>query len=229
MLLIKQAYMIRKLKNSPPDLSQLRILHSIQRTIQEWYANRSKKVQKQTRKDEFQSSEKTRIYHHELHQKSIKRKSILKLNTDEGLLEGHNECSSFLEKTLRELLESPAELDSPSQEIVLAQVTPTISEADNKTLEEPTTLSEVYSILSSSNISAAAGTDGISGLLYKVCWKSLGIHLYDLIKDLFSHKSPTTYMRTALMVFSTKPKKGELSQTWFKKKDIHPQFRFQSL
>ena len=66
---------------------------------------------------------------------------------------------------------------------------------------------EVFSTLSASNLSAAAGTDSLLGLPYKVCWDSLGNCLTNVVKELFIDKSPTVSMRTALMVYSPKPKK----------------------
>ena len=97
--------------------------------------NTSKKIQTQTRRKEIQSSEQTRIYHHELHRKSVKRKAILKLDTEEGMKEGHSECSTFLENQVRQLLEVPADLSLNSQEILLSEVSQSITEKDNKMFE----------------------------------------------------------------------------------------------
>ena len=54
--------------------------------IEKWYCRESSKIQHQSRVQEFQSSEKTSIYHHELHKKTIKKNAILKLHTESGLL-----------------------------------------------------------------------------------------------------------------------------------------------
>ena len=64
-------------------------LKIVQAEIQLWYEQDSEKVKLQSRSDEIDSSENVRIYHHELHAKHIKRFSILKLETEKGLLEGH--------------------------------------------------------------------------------------------------------------------------------------------
>ena len=45
-------------------------------------------------------------------------------------------------------------------------------------------------------------------MLYKECWKDVGGSLCDVIRELFVSKSPTLSMRTALMIFSSKPKKA---------------------
>ena len=73
-------------------------------------------------------------------------------------------------------------------------------------LEAPPSKEEIFETLLASNLKAAAGTDGIPGLLYKVCWEDVGETLIDVIHELFRSKSPTVSMRTALMVFSSKPK-----------------------
>ena len=61
--------------------------------------------------DDYVESEKVRIFHHELHRKHLKKSSILKLTTDDLKLEGHNECSDFLEKSVSEILSGSPELD----------------------------------------------------------------------------------------------------------------------
>ena len=57
----------------------------------EWYQNESRTVVLQSRVDDVQESEKIRIYHHEQHQKSIKKTAILKLETENGLRLTFNE------------------------------------------------------------------------------------------------------------------------------------------
>ena len=77
MLLIKQTYFTDKLQAGNQDiLGQLR---ETQDRINEWYEEESNKIVIQSRIDDFQESEKVRIYHHEQHRKLIKRSSILKL------------------------------------------------------------------------------------------------------------------------------------------------------
>ena len=157
MLLIKQAYLVKKQKNASLDLQSLSALHTVKKEICEWYSNSSKKIQTQTRRNEFHESEPTRIYHHELHRQSIKRSSILKLETPDGVIEGHVKCAEYLESTVRNLLGFPAELDNKSQEELLSEVSKVITEEDNAMFEKPPTKWEVFSALSASNLSAAAG------------------------------------------------------------------------
>ena len=81
-------YLTKKMREGHTyKLSELNTVHLL---IEQWYNKESEKVQHQSRVKEFQSSEQTSIYHHELHKKMLKRTSILKLQTEEGLLEGHD-------------------------------------------------------------------------------------------------------------------------------------------
>ena len=68
-------------------------------------------------------------------------------------------------------------------------------------------MNEVFNTLSSSNLNAAAGTNGLPGLLFKECWKSLGVSLCEVIRELFVSAPPSKSMRTAIMIFSSKPNK----------------------
>ena len=107
---------------------------------------------------------------------------------------------------MRELLGKAAELDPHSQEQLFAEVPPVITQSDNSMLEALPTKSEVYETLKASNLKASAGCDGIPGLLYSECWDILGDSIVDVIHDLFTTTPPSTSMRTALMIFSAKPK-----------------------
>ena len=58
-----------------------------------------------------------------------------------------------------------------------------------------------------SNLRAAPGTDGISSLVYKERWSSMGASLSEAMIELHKGKKLTVSQRTALMVFGSKPKK----------------------
>ena len=117
----------------------------------------------------------------------MKKSMILKLDTEEeGLLEGQEACAGYLEKKVKELLDQPASLDVHSQDELLNEVTEVITNEDNAMLEKMPTKEEVEATLSSSNLSAAAGSDGIPGLLYKECWTALGDSFVEVIRELFS-------------------------------------------
>ena len=65
MLFIRQAYLMKKLQLDNCVSLQAQ-LNSTQSLICNWYEEESKKIQIQSRRDEFSPSEATRIYHHEL-------------------------------------------------------------------------------------------------------------------------------------------------------------------
>ena len=205
LLLIRQAYLTRKLQSGMSNkLGELKEVHIL---IEAWYQKESQKVQYQSRVDEFQQNEKTTLYHHELLKKTIKKSSILKLETDTGTLEGHEACANYLEKTVEDLLLHPADLDKVAQETLLKEVKVVFTEEDNKRFLTPPTKEKVRKVLYASNLMAAPGTDGIPGLLYTEHWDLLGDHLSAVMLEIFHCNPPSYSMLTSLMVFGSKPKK----------------------
>ena len=113
LLLLRQCYLAKKIQQGMKQyLGELKSVHLL---IEKWYKNKSEKIQHQTRVHEFQSNEKTTIYHHELHKRIIKRNAILKLQSENGILEGHTACASLLERSVEDLLHHPAVLDQHLQ------------------------------------------------------------------------------------------------------------------
>ena len=206
LLLVRQAYLVKKL-NSTKNVQHFVDLSVVQSKISQWYKRESKKVQDLCRKDEFQSDESTRIYHHNLHRKSIKKSSILSLETENGLIEGHKSCAEYLERKVRDLIGCPADLDMHAQQVLLNITTKVYTDNDNSTLEKLPSKEELYKTLSLSNLNASAGTDGITALVYKECWNDLGDSLLNVFTAIFLGSTPTTSMRTAKMNFCPKPKK----------------------
>ena len=151
--------------------------------------------------------EKVRIYHHDLHRKHLKRSSILKLQTEAGLLEGHEQCSSYLEQQVADLLTHPALLDPGAQEVLLGEVEKVFTAEDNAKFLTLPSLSTVKRRISNSNLLAAPGTDGIPSLLYSKCWNVMGSALTEVVQAIHTGGHPTQSMQTALMVFGSKPKK----------------------
>ena len=99
LLLLRQVYLVRKIQQGQTHrLGELKTVHLL---MEKWYVKESEKVQHQSRVREYQDNEKSSIYHHEIHKKTIKKSSILKLMTPNGLIEGHEACSSFLEKSVQ--------------------------------------------------------------------------------------------------------------------------------
>ena len=205
MLLLRQAYLAKKLQGG--DLSQYAELRCVQVQIQSWYEKESEKIILQSRSDEVSMDEKVRIYHHDLHRKHLKRSSILKLQTEAGLLEGHEQCSSYLEQQVADLLTHPALLDPGAQEVLLGEVEKVFTAEDNAKFLTLPSLSTVKRRISNSNLLAAPGTDGIPSLLYSKCWNVMGSALTEVVQAIHTGGHPTQSMQTALMVFGSKPKK----------------------
>ena len=216
LLLLRQAYLTRKLHSG--RFEKLTELKTVQLQITQWYEKSCEKVKHQARVDEISKSEKVRIYHHELHQKQIRKSSILKLETDDGLLEGHAACSNFLERAVGELLLHPAELDQAAQATLLNEVEPVFSEEDNVMLCTSPTMEDVKDLLSSSNLHAAPGSDGITSFLYSECWDVLGQPLTEVMQSIHEGNKPTVSQRTSLMVFGSKPKKPNSKKPGDKRK-----------
>ena len=83
LLRIRQVYLNKKLLVGETwRLAELRSVHSL---IQNWYEIESNKIKFQSLAAEYQSDEKVRIYHHDLHRKRIKKSYILKLETPGAL------------------------------------------------------------------------------------------------------------------------------------------------
>ena len=94
-------------------MSELKKIHM---QIEDWYHQESMKLKYQSQVEEHQTSETVRVYHHNLHRKQIKKTSILKLETGEGIIEGHEKCANYLEKLVEDLLLKPVKLDNVAQE-----------------------------------------------------------------------------------------------------------------
>ena len=110
-------------------------------------------------------NEKVRIYHH-IHKKHVKRSSILKLQTEEGLVEGHSECAAFIESQVGHLLLNPGVLDMAAREVMLQEVDKVFTEQEHVKLLTLPTAQDVKKVISKSNLYAAPGTDGVPSLLY---------------------------------------------------------------
>ena len=131
-------------------------------------------------------NEKVRIFHHDLHKKHLKRSSILKLQTDSGAVEGHDEYAQFLEIQVADLLLHPAPVDDAARNIMLGEVEKVFTEEDNKVFLTLPEMSDVKKVLSKSNLLAAPGTDGIPSLLYSKCWDIMGPSLTEVVQAIFN-------------------------------------------
>ena len=205
LLNLRQAYLTRKLQNG--ELHRLAELNQVHHEINEYFRKECEKIQQQARAYEFQSNEKTTIYHHELHKRKIKKCSILKLQTTDGIIEGHSDCARLLEKTVEDLLLHPATLDPVAQETLLNEVNPVFTDEDNQMFLSPPTKNDIWETICESNLQAAPGSDGIPSLFYKECWKIMDDSLHAVMNDIFEEKKLPPSLRTSLMVFGAKPKK----------------------
>ena len=205
LLLLHQVYLTSKLQAG--EGNRLGELREVQEKIKLWYQEESRKIVIQARVDDVQYSEKVRIFHHEQHQKHLKRSSILELETETGTLQGHDACSFYLEGEVVRLLLNPAALDPAAQEILLTEVEPVFTKEDNEMLLPLPCKEEVKEVLFSSNLKAAPGTDGLTSLLYKECWDSVGSTLHEKVTAVWEGEALTASQRTSLMVFGAKPKK----------------------
>ena len=206
LLLLRQCYLTMKVQQGLSyNLSELKTVHIL---IEQWYSRESEKVQHQARVNEFQHNEKTTIYHHELHKRSIKKASILKLQTESGIIEGHAACAEYLEKSVENLLLHPAELSLAAQQILLNEVVPVFSAEDNQEILKAPTSEVVKETVCHSNLNAAPGSDGIPGLFYKECWQVIGEPLTEVMSSIHMGNALSSSQRTSLMVFGSKPKKA---------------------
>ena len=131
------------------------------------------------------------MYHHDLHRKRIKKTSILKLETAEGILEGHDKCAEYLEKVVEDLLLTPEELNHAAQQALLDEVEPAFTYEDNlKLLAEPSK-EEVFKTISESNLHAAPGNDGLTNYFYKKCFHIIGDALTEVVAAVTSGDKPT--------------------------------------
>ena len=182
-------------------------LRHVQTCIREWYEGESQKIVLRSRVDDVQTSEKVRIFHHEIHKKLLIRSAILKLDTSEGSMEGHSACSWYLTKELENLLANPANLDDKAQDQLIAEIKPVVTNEDNMKLKTTPTKEFVKEVLFKSNLKAAPGTDGLTSLLYKELWPVLGESLHQVVVSVWEGNSLTRSQRTSLTVFGAKPKK----------------------
>ena len=205
LLLLRQAYLTRSLQLG--QLEKLGEFRSVQLAIGQWYKRESEKIILQSRVDDVSQNEKVRIYHHDLHKKNLKRSSILKLQTENGLLEGHDLCASYLEDQVANLLLHPAPLHQEARDCLLQEVHVVFSEQDNDRFMKLPDEKEVKEVLDKSNLLAAPGTDGIPSFLYHHCWPIMKTKYTKVMQAIFQGNKPTLSQRTSLMVFGSKPKK----------------------
>ena len=205
LLFLRQSYLSKKVRHGEPG--SLPALREIHLKIEHWFSTEAEKIKHQSRVDDVQESEKVRIFHHEIHQKHVKRSNILKLETGSGELAGHKACSDFLHKEVADLLLHPAVLDPAAQQALLHEVEKVFTDSDNEKITSPPNKEEVEESVKTSNTQAAPGSDGITSLMYKEHFDILGDALTEVAQAIHDGQQPTKSQRTSLMIFTSKPGK----------------------
>ena len=205
LLMLRQSYLVRKVQSGEGDkLAELKL---VQFNIQQWHTMECDKVKLQSRSEELSSPESVRIYHHELHSQHIKKSSILKLKTENEVLLGHEACTKYLEDAVADILTKPANLDLEAQNLLLQEVKPVFTKADNDMMKKMPAKKEVKESVFTANANAAPGTDGLSMLVYSHCWEILGDSLTEVCQATYGGATPCLSQRTSLMVYGSKSNK----------------------
>ena len=91
-----------------------------------------------------------------MHQKFIKKSSILKINTpDETTVEEHKECARMLEKSVEQMLSRPPNTNPQAQDVLLEEVEEVFTKEDKEMLLKVSTKEEVYKCLCESNLNTS--------------------------------------------------------------------------
>ena len=112
-----------------------------------------------------------------------------------------------MEKAVSDLLTKPAQLDLKAQELLLQEVKPVFTEEDNIKIKKIPSKEDVKESIWSARVDAAPGSDGLSMLVYRQCWDTLGDSLTEMVQTVMSGASPTLSQRTSLMVYGAKNNK----------------------
>ena len=165
MLFLKQHIYTSYLQDG--DFSAFALLKETQMKIEQHYVWESEKITIQARTDAACESEKTRIYHHSLLRRNFKSSAIIKLDTEEGFIYGHDQCMDFLEREVMDLFSNIHYPNHSNEKELLDEIEPVFTQDDNDKLLLVPEENEVKNVISSSELSAAPGEDGISSMVYK--------------------------------------------------------------
>ena len=106
-----------------------------------------------------------------------------------------------------DLLLHPANLDEAAQTTLLSEVKKVFTDKDNEMFLKIPTKKDVKDSHWSAKVNAAPGTDGLTNLVYRHCWDTIGDSLTDVAQVIHSGQAPTTSQRTSLMVYGAKANK----------------------
>ena len=164
MLKLKQAFLTSQVQGNVQNaLTELSVING---KISNWYRNESEKISIMSRSEDLSLNEKVCIFHHSQHQQFRKRSSILKLNTLQGLVTGHDACALALESNVADHLLNQADLIPAAQEILLKEIEPSFSEADNNKLKAVPTKSEIKQVLDQAQRASPSTSTKNFGMLW---------------------------------------------------------------
>ena len=116
-------------------------------------------------------------------------------------IDGHDACSKYFDNAVGDLLLHSAGLNEAAQETLLKKVKPVFTPEDNAMMCRIYNTEEVKESLWSANSNAAPGNDGLTNMVYKHCWDTLGDSLVQVAQAVHGGSSPTLSQKTSLMVY----------------------------
>ena len=158
--------------------------------VEKWYNDESIKIILQTQINDLDTLGKNRNYHHSLYQKSCKKSSILRLQTDVGLIEGDKACAEYLVQSVASHLLQTANLDHVAQQILLSEVKQVFTQEDNDMMSKLPENHQIPQGLKSCTSHATPSTDGLTAFLYKQHWNILGDSITDVVEAVFRGENP---------------------------------------
>ena len=131
-LYVKQAYFCRKMRegNAEANLKY----KTVNMEIINWFEHEAKQLQLQINLKDITESENTNLYHHSIHKKKVTNSAILELETEGGLLVGHNDCARYIERSVENLLTIPFDFDHEVQATLLQELERVFTDEDNEML-----------------------------------------------------------------------------------------------
>ena len=186
------------------DMEALNELKIVQNEIKNFYENEAKKISIAAKSHDLENGEKTRIYHHQLLKTRVKKTYISKLQTEEGLILGQDECHRFLEKDVKNLLTNVHVEDEESSTELLNEIQSSITAEDNEILLKNPDINEIKKVIKDSNLHSSPGFDGIPVCLYDACWNSLSAPFLNMVKEIHDGGYPSTSQNISILIYGSK-------------------------
>ena len=116
MMQITQAFLTNQVSTAAHALTKLSIINL---RIAAWYENKSQRIALLSRSEDINNDGKVRIYHPSLHATFMRKSIIIRLETEEGIINGHEACAEALEKNVADYLLPEAPLNRAAQDLLL--------------------------------------------------------------------------------------------------------------